>query len=116
TPRHGPQSGKKRRPHVGGSSTNPSHTAKVTKKKAKLSAAQFACPFWKKDARRYRDCCKGISRIRDVKQHLYRKHMLPSRCFICGSIFSSQIELFEHQQSAQPCPRRSLPPIDGLSL
>lgn len=44
----------------------------------KDSVGSLACPFWKKDPRqawsRSRACCKGHSRIRDVKQHLKRRH------------------------------------------
>ncbi|KAK0645725.1 hypothetical protein B0T16DRAFT_411811 [Cercophora newfieldiana] len=37
--------------------------------------ALVACPFYKFDPNAHRDCRRfGISRVKDVKQHLYRKH------------------------------------------
>ncbi|KAI1146344.1 hypothetical protein F4825DRAFT_440960 [Nemania diffusa] len=50
------------------------------------STKLFACPFHKKDPRRHQDCGRyTLSRIKDVKQHVYRLHCKPelycSRCY-----------------------------------
>ena len=39
------------------------------------SKFQFACPFYKLDPNVYQDCRRfGISRVKDMKPHLQRKH------------------------------------------
>jgi len=41
----------------------------------------FACPFYKLDPEIYRDCRRfGISRVKDVKLHLQRKHSSAGSC------------------------------------
>lgn len=50
----------------------------------------LACPFYKKDPRRYWKCARFRSnRISHVKQHIYRSHKQPpAYCTFCGSTFA----------------------------
>jgi hypothetical protein len=50
-----------------------------------LSRAPFACPF----SYTTLHCFKGLTRIVDVRQHLFRKHMAPHHCPICGATFEA---------------------------
>lgn len=65
----------------------------------------FACPFWKKDQDRYRACFKveGYKRIRDVKQHLRRKHLKRPYCLRCGAQFKDEDQLEKHARAVNPC-------------
>ena len=70
-----------------------------SKKRAKVDSKEltFACPFLKKDLRRYGSCCSyQLRRIRDVKQHLGRKHSLPPYCPICYMEFADEDERDDH--------------------
>ncbi len=51
----------------------------------------LACPFYKWDAHKYHDCLRyGLRRIKDVKQHVYRRHTKPDLyCAVCYQVFSS---------------------------
>jgi len=63
----------------------------------------FACVFFKRDPVRYHACGKaGQKRIRDVKQHLRRKHYDPFYCSRCWLTFSSEHHRDEHTR-AQDC-------------
>ena len=49
---------------------------------------RLACPFYKLDPMRFMSCTPfRLSRIRDVKQHLLRRHRQPPYCPVCGNIF-----------------------------
>lgn len=96
-------------------------------KRAKVSIAEprqpmkeckrlLACPFWKKDSIRHRDCFKGVKRIRDVKQHLRRNHLQPVFCPRCGMEFGDrEAELRNHMRAAKQCENRSFPEPDGIT-
>lgn len=58
----------------------------------------FACPYFKKDSIEYDDCCtRTLSRIRDVKQHLARRHTPERYCQMCFiSSFANQPSLQVH--------------------
>lgn len=76
----------------------------------------LACPFWKKDSIRHRDCFKGVKRIRDVKQHLRRNHLQPVFCPRCGMEFGDQdAELRNHMRAAKQCENRSFPEPAGIT-
>lgn len=48
----------------------------------------LACPFFKKDPVRWRNCYRhGLTRIRDVKQHIRRAHRARPYCPTCGEVF-----------------------------
>jgi hypothetical protein len=76
---------------------------------------RFACPFYKYDPEVYRDCRRfGLSRVKDVKQHLMRKHHQP-HCLRCYQIFPSQSLLESHLRSHDACERNANPPPDFIS-
>ena len=48
----------------------------------------LACPFYKLNTMRHMSCSRlRLSRIRDVKQHLLRRHRQPPYCPVCSRIF-----------------------------
>ena len=67
-----------------------------TVKKASSPQAEnpkrLACPFYKHDSVRHMKCLSfKLMRIRDVKQHVYRKHSQPELyCPTCGSLFETR--------------------------
>lgn len=86
-------------------------------KRPQTSAQQlpFACPYTKKDPRSYGTCYKyKLSRIRDVKQHLVRRHRNPLYCPVCMSIFQTEIERDDHVRE-RSCESRLLVRLDGIT-
>ncbi|KAI1648393.1 uncharacterized protein F4817DRAFT_72575 [Daldinia loculata] len=76
----------------------------------------LACPWYKKDPLKYSSCAKyKLLRIKDVKQHTYRRHMKPTiYCSVCFRVFSREKERDRHTQK-NICTPRSKPEFDGLS-
>ena len=77
----------------------------------------FACPFLKRDPVKHGKCCTyQLSRIRDVKQHLYRCHIPDFYCQLClESDFRSEQALAEHLD-LRTCLRNNDPTsLDGIS-
>ncbi|KAK1467931.1 hypothetical protein CCUS01_06889 [Colletotrichum cuscutae] len=75
----------------------------------------LACPFYKADKRTHNRCSLlQLNRIRDVKQHLYRKHMQPHYCSRCGRQFETQTEERCHTRQ-QDCSKRANQPPDGIT-
>ncbi|OTA61251.1 hypothetical protein K449DRAFT_395933 [Hypoxylon sp. EC38] len=76
----------------------------------------FACPWYKKDPWKYRDCGKyELRRIKDVKQHANRKHMKPDiYCPVCFQLFKKASERDEHIQK-KSCDSKPNPEFDGLT-
>lgn len=76
----------------------------------------FACPFWKNDPIKHRDCFRGVRRIRDVKQHLRRNHTQPKFCRRCGTEFGNDEDaLSEHSRAAEPCGVQNFPHPEGIT-
>ncbi|KAK0710696.1 hypothetical protein B0H67DRAFT_583237 [Lasiosphaeris hirsuta] len=76
----------------------------------------FACPFYKLDPDTYRDCRRfELSRVKDVKQHLQRKHSPPSYCNRCYKVFGTKESLADHQRGDDPCERRDGPLPGSIS-
>ncbi|KAI1121906.1 hypothetical protein F5Y10DRAFT_255337 [Nemania abortiva] len=76
----------------------------------------YACPYYLKDSKNHSGCRKyQLKRIRDVKQHLSRRHRRPPYCPCCCNTFESEVERDEHVRAKQ-CDAR-VPPveIDGFS-
>lgn len=68
----------------------------------------FACPFLKKDPLKFSGqnwrCNKlDLVRVRDVKQHLSRRHKRPAYCTRCSETFKSEKALEEHCRSQVAC-------------
>jgi hypothetical protein len=67
----------------------------VCKKAKQLRTGQkkryhFACPFAKKNPKKFRTCYKHIlTRIADVKQHIRRSHYFPMYCPTCLQTFDN---------------------------
>ncbi|KAI1453871.1 hypothetical protein F4805DRAFT_442063 [Annulohypoxylon moriforme] len=84
--------------------------------KEKDLAKYLACPFAKNDPIKHYTCfSRRLSRIRDVKQHLARKHTPEFYCSRCSVIFPDQNSLQEHIGNAAGlfCTPSSL--LDGIS-
>lgn len=57
----------------------------------------LACPFYKLNPVKHSNCLHfRLKRIKDVKQHLQRKHKQPHYCPICGHQFEIQASLQAH--------------------
>lgn len=72
------------------------------------SAARFACPYYKRNPRKYKSwriCCgPGWATVHRVKEHLYRRHRQTSPvCRRCGDAFADQSGLELHQRAETPC-------------
>jgi hypothetical protein len=69
-------------------------------KRAKVSSPNgeaFACPYWKKDAQTYSSCYKfKFEHVRQVKQHLARRHVKKIRCPRCQGKFETGISCDDH--------------------
>ena len=79
-------------------------------KKTRFNRSQklLACPFWKRNCSRHRECSKfKLSGIGRVKQHLKRRHQPRQRpliqCGRCGQIFPQMAGLDQHLQQDQLC-------------
>ncbi|KKY37605.1 hypothetical protein UCDDA912_g02360 [Diaporthe ampelina] len=79
-------------------------------KKAKSEEAEvrrLACPFFKRNPRRYKDQSKcvgpGWMTVHRLKEHLYRRHMLPIYCYRCREVFPSGRLLQLHSRSEARC-------------
>ncbi len=57
----------------------------------------LACPFYKYNSIRHMNCGRlRLSRIRDVKQHLVRRHRRPPHCPVCGTTFDDSERCDSH--------------------
>ncbi|KAL9575609.1 hypothetical protein ACKAV7_000407 [Fusarium commune] len=75
---------------------------------------RYVCPFFKHNRERYqtsqwKSCCwPGWTSVHRVKEHLYRRHMLPKfRCNRCRQDFKSAFNLNEHQRADNICQRQN---------
>ena len=95
-----------------------SDSSSAPRKKAKSSgdpSKLLACPFWKQNPGKYRDCFrKKLFKINRVKQHLGRKHTPSFYCQRCMAIFSDSPTHHAHVKLDPPC-RPSDDQLDGLS-
>lgn len=75
----------------------------------------LACPYWKRDPRQSQDCCKlRLRRIRDVKQHLHRRHTPEFYCERCFAIFLTH-DSHQHHIMSVLCTRLDDSQLDGIS-
>ncbi|KAH8734363.1 hypothetical protein BGZ61DRAFT_527718 [Ilyonectria robusta] len=76
----------------------------------------LACPFYKAHPQKYQDCLKyELRRIKDVKQHIYRKHSKPEfYCARCFQEFSTAESRDEHTVEPR-CIRKEEFQFDGIS-
>ncbi|SPO07607.1 uncharacterized protein DNG_10302 [Cephalotrichum gorgonifer] len=75
----------------------------------------FACPFYLRDPTTHRRCVKfALKRIKDVKQHLNRRHSRPDHyCPICHKVFRTSALRDSHIRG-RSCHIRA-PPLQTLS-
>ena len=74
-------------------------TKNSKKAKTALVPRRLACPFWKKDPDNHFQCYrKTLSRIKYVKQHLYKCHQAPIHCYRCGAVFEDELTLSDHNR------------------
>lgn len=72
----------------------------------------LACPFYKFNPLRYMSCVRlRLTRVRDVKQHLNRRHRRPMHCPTCGNIFEDS-QLWDAHIRERTCVR----PPDGFDV
>ena len=95
---------------------------KHPQKRARTSGSQMnaprslACPFWKHSPfDQHRACYRyKLSRIRDVKQHLVRKHTPTHYCQRCFQIFEGERNLENHIET-ETCQRVPGSHLDGIT-
>jgi hypothetical protein len=95
--------------------SSPRHPKKLKPGEAEKGQKYFACPYWKKDAAKYRDCFKSWpSRVQDVKFHLLRKHSIEFYCQRCHAKgFENKQGLQAHIINANCSPKLSV--LDWIS-
>ncbi|KAF1994367.1 hypothetical protein P154DRAFT_447722 [Amniculicola lignicola CBS 123094] len=80
---------------------------------------RFACPFYKRNPRRHLTftSCRdpGFTTVARLKEHLYRRHLLPIQCNRCCATFSTEPLLREHQRDARGCEIREQAPLEGFN-
>ncbi|KAK1636473.1 hypothetical protein BDP81DRAFT_471540 [Colletotrichum phormii] len=99
-----PDESKRKKPRLRGSAADKNH-----------DGLSLACPFYKVDKRNHNRCALlQLNRIRDVKQHLCRKHSQPHYCSRCGREFETQEEERRHTRQ-QDCTKRANQPPEGIT-
>ncbi|KAL6409982.1 Homeobox protein HOY1 [Ilyonectria robusta] len=80
------------------------------------SKKSFACPYLKKDPLEHRDCCtKKLNRIRDVKQHLTRRHTPERYCPMCLTADFANQESWQDHITERRCFSRDPSMLEGIS-
>lgn len=90
--------------------------AKIDTDSGEKTRIQLACPFQKLDSHKHHDCLKyALHRIKDVKQHIYRRHRQPDYyCARCFEIFKAADVRDEHARSNH-CKNLPDPGFEGIS-
>ncbi|RYN68691.1 hypothetical protein AA0118_g1174 [Alternaria tenuissima] len=105
-PDDGDDSNKRRRPDS------------VSKGKQPVSELRFACPYYKRNPGRHQTftSCRdpGFTTVARLKEHLYRRHLLPPQCHRCCTTFTNDIALREHQRDPSGCELREQIPLEGF--
>ena len=80
-----------------------------------ISQQTLACPFWKRDPERHQRCgLFTLKRVRDVKQHLNRRHTPAFYCERCLVVFDSATD-HESHLVYESCRREPSAELDGIS-
>jgi hypothetical protein len=83
-----------------------------------VSDLRFACPYYKRNPGRHQTftSCRdpGFITIARLKEHLYRRHLLPIQCHRCCSTFVNEPMLREHQRDPQGCEIKEQAPLEGF--
>ncbi|RYO42753.1 hypothetical protein AA0111_g398 [Alternaria arborescens] len=105
-PDDGDDSNKRRRPDS------------VSKGKQPISELRFACPYYKRNPGRHQTftSCRdpGFTTVARLKEHLYRRHLLPPQCHRCCTTFTNDVALREHQRDPSGCELREQIPLEGF--
>ncbi|KAH7197304.1 uncharacterized protein B0J16DRAFT_366530 [Fusarium flagelliforme] len=93
----------------GGGDSRRKRDSKRTKTTKDDTRPRFACPYHQHNPARFgaeRTCCgPGWTDISRVKEHLERRHSLPShQCLRCLLRFNKPEALKQHQRTETPCP------------
>lgn len=90
--------------------------AKIDTDNTEKTRSQFACPFQKLDSHKHHECLKyELNRIKDVKQHVYRRHKQPDYyCARCFAVFKTADARDEHARS-KDCDNLEDPGFEGIS-
>jgi hypothetical protein len=82
------------------------------------SELRFACPYYKRNPGRHQTftSCRdpGFITVARLKEHLYRRHLLPIQCHRCCSTFANEPLLREHQRDLQGCEIQEQMPLEGF--
>lgn len=100
------------------SDENDDPTGRLPGERSEVSDPAFACPFFRRFPMRHMDCMnRKLTRIRDVKQHVQRRHSQAFPCPVCYESFPSPLRRDDHIRSrcCEPAayPRTNSP--DGVS-
>jgi hypothetical protein len=85
-------------------------------KEKKHKSTPLACPFYRGNPWKYYTCQKyDLQRIKDVKQHINRKHVKPDfYCARCYEVFVNATSRDAHAREGT-CDIRSYPQFDGIT-
>lgn len=79
---------------------------------------RFACPYYKRNPGRHQTftSCRdpGFITVARLKEHLYRRHLLPISCHRCCSTFANEPLLREHQRDPLGCEIQEQIPLEGF--
>ena len=70
----------------------------------------LACPFYKHNRFTHEKCLQmRLVSVHRLKQHIYRKHLLPVHCPRCYELFDDESAKLEHQRRESGCPVQARP-------
>lgn len=92
--------------------------SKTAGRKQPMPELRFACPYYKRNPIRHQTftSCRdpGFNTVARLKEHLYRRHLLPIQCNRCCCTFSNEPTLREHQRDPHGCEIREQIPLEGF--
>lgn len=90
--------------------------ARPNNDQATANKRSWVCPWYKKNPLKYHECSKyKLQRIKDVKQHIWRKHTKPDiYCPRCFELFRTAKERDEHVREGG-CESKAGPEFEGIS-
>ncbi|KAH9908966.1 hypothetical protein F4778DRAFT_714758 [Xylariomycetidae sp. FL2044] len=101
---------------VDDSSSGPTPKATKRPREDGVRPRVLACPFWKHDSEKHRRCCKlTLTRIRDVKQHLHRRHTPYFYCDRCYEVFEDGDGYQRHFLRDMVCSRGPDSQLEGIN-
>jgi hypothetical protein len=89
---------------------------KISPGKEKTPQKSLACPYLKLDPLKHRSCCvKQLSRIRDVKQHLSRRHTPDRYCQRCLETNFADEQSLDRHVNLNTCLHRDRSLLEAVS-